>query len=309
VSNLHVRRLSFDWSDPPAFLWNPENPEFSLQMNATSMVIIAFERYIAMAYREAVRKIDDPALAEEAADFVKQEGQHCTAHRHHVRALTASYPGLEQVMADVNASYDALLQKRRLHYHLAYIADLESAFTPTFKLYLDHEDRLFRPGDERVASLFLWHFTEEVEHRCSALKVYRAFGGELHRLWAFPSVVRHILRVLRITAEGINAHVPFEDRQVDARVLTASVGIRRWIAQMLPLLRKRVAAGYPAEGALACVPDAEKRAAGRRVLLAQLPHHDPEHQPLPEFVDTWTMRYQAGEPVDRWYSSRAESRD
>ena len=40
-----------------------------------------------------------------------------------------------------------------LAYRLAYTADLESTFTPIFKVMLDHEDVLFRPGDERVASL------------------------------------------------------------------------------------------------------------------------------------------------------------
>lgn len=55
---------------------------------------------------------------------------------------------------------------------------------------LDNEAVLFRPGDERVASLFLWHFVEEVEHRSSALLIYGAVVGRLwYRLQVVPAVV------------------------------------------------------------------------------------------------------------------------
>ena len=45
-------------------------------------------------------------------------------------------------------------------------------------MMLDNEETLFRPGDDRVASLFLWHFVEEVEHRSSALVIYDAVVGK-----------------------------------------------------------------------------------------------------------------------------------
>ena len=65
------------------------------------------------------------------------------------------YPGLNDVVNAVVDEYDALFRSRPLEYHLAYIANLEATFTPTFKQLLDHADELFGPGDERVASLFL----------------------------------------------------------------------------------------------------------------------------------------------------------
>ena len=41
---------------------------------------------------------------------------------------------------------------------------------------LDNEKTLFRPGDDRVASLFLWHFVRG-RHRSSALVIYDAVVG------------------------------------------------------------------------------------------------------------------------------------
>ena len=54
-----------------------------------------------------------------------------------------------------------------------YIANLEATFTPLFKVILDNRDSLFGGGDTRVASLMMWHFVEEIEHRSSGLKLCR----------------------------------------------------------------------------------------------------------------------------------------
>ena len=41
--------------------------------------------------------------------------------------------------------------------------------TPLFKMVFDNLGPLVEGGDERVGTLFLWHFVEEIEHRNSAL--------------------------------------------------------------------------------------------------------------------------------------------
>ncbi|OHV41596.1 MULTISPECIES: metal-dependent hydrolase [Pseudofrankia] len=301
MTTLQVRRVPFDFDGDIPFLWNPDNPEFSLQANATGIIAIAFEKYIVAAVKEAIPQLTDPDVAAEADAFLRQEAQHARAHRQHLRALARTYPGLQGTANAAMALYDELLESKPLKFHLAYIADLESAFTPTFKLFLDHEDRLFAPGDDRVASLFLWHFTEEVEHRSSGLRIYREFGGEAYRLRALPAVLWHINRLIKVIAEGFNEHVPFEDRKVDARSMIPAVGLRQGLHQKLAFRRR--GAGAQGSGGLDFVPKSERRAAARRVLRAQLPGHDPEHQPLPEFVGTWLGRYDDGAPVATWYSA------
>ena len=76
-------------------------------------------------------------------------------------------------------------------------------------MMLDNEETLFRPGDDRVASLFLWHFVEEVEHRSSALVIYDAVVGKpWYRMRALPAIFKHLLEVMAIIADGVNKHVP-----------------------------------------------------------------------------------------------------
>jgi hypothetical protein len=271
-------------------------------MNATSFIAICFEQMIVAAVQEAKPLITDPEVADEAMAFLRQEAQHSSSHRKHVMALIKRYPGLEQTLNEALAGFDRLTATTPLEFRLAYVADLEATFTPSFKLMLDNEHTLFRPGDDRVASLFLWHFVEEVEHRSSALVIYDAVVGKpWYRLRVLPRVVKHLLGVMEVIANGVNAHVPLEDRHVDARTLLPAFGITQSLRCKLTLRTARTGSAVPA--AFAGVPLKEKLVAGTRVLLSQTPFHDPAHEPLPEFADRWFDRYDRGGNVVRWYGS------
>jgi hypothetical protein len=268
-------------------------------------MIIGFEKYIVDAVRAAMPAISDPAVAAEADAFLRQEAQHSRAHRMHIKALTRRYPGLKATLDEVIGEYDRLFDSKPLRHHLAYIADLEATFTPAFKQLLDHADELFGPGDDQVASLFLWHFTEEIEHRSSALMIYRAVVGRpWYRLGQLPSVGRHINKMLTITTNGFNAHVPIADRKVDARNILPARQARRTFASVLPFLARGVDTRYPP--ANACIPADEQRRANLHLLASQSPNHDPARQPLPPFAAEWISRYDRGDDMSHWFSSKAD---
>jgi predicted metal-dependent hydrolase len=303
VTALEVRRISFDLDATVPFAWHPDNPEFGITMNAISLFIIGFEKYVVDAVRAAMPKITDPAVAEEADAFLRQEAVHAAAHRLHQRALHGRYPGLKDTLAAVVADYDRLFAARPLAFHLAYVADLEATFTPYFKALLDNSDEFFRPGEERVASLLLWHFTEEIEHRSSALMVFdHVVGDPWYRLRQLPAVLRHVARIVGITVEGFNSHVPPADRLVDARAIMPGYQMRRHVAGLLPFLAGPVDLAHPA--AMSPVPAGDQARAYARLLASQSPRHDPAHQPLPAFAAEWTARWERGDDVTHWYSSQ-----
>src|SRR4029453_6571501 len=167
MPRLTVRGPPFRIDASVPFQWQPANPSFGLFGNTFTFLAIAFERYIVTATRQAMPRITDPAVAEEAECFVRQEAQHARAHRMHANAMFTQYPGLEETLAAANAAYDRLLEREDVEFHLAYIATLEATFTPLFKMVFDNRRQLFAGGDERVGTLLLWHFVEEIEHRSS----------------------------------------------------------------------------------------------------------------------------------------------
>lgn len=293
--------MRFAFADHPVpFLWNETNPAFSSMANAVSFLAIAFEKMIGSMIPEAMPLIRDPAVAEEAAAFVRQEGQHSMAHRQHAKGLIKAYPALRETLDEVIAAFDDMTANKPLKYRLAYTADLEATFTPVFKLMLDHDDTLFAPGDDRVASLFLWHFVEEVEHRSSALIIYdEVVGDPWYRMWVAPSIFKHVWAVVRLAAEGFNKHVPLADRKVDA---LSTFGGHRRKRQLLQ--RLSVGNGHgPVANAFGHLPIREQLIALSGIVRSQLPNHNPAHENLPALAGEWFDRYDAGHDVTHWYTA------
>ncbi|MEE2031660.1 metal-dependent hydrolase [Rhodococcus chondri] len=303
MTDLQVRKMRFAFEDYDVpFLWNEENPAFSSMANAVSFLAVGFEKMIVQMIAQTKPLITDPAVAEEADAFTRQEGQHSTAHRQHVRALIARYPGLQETLDDVIRAYDKLTAETSLKYRLAYTADLEATFTPVFKLMLDNDSTLFRPGDDRVASLFIWHFVEEVEHRSSALIIFESVvGSDLYRMRVAPSVFKHVLDVIRIACDGFNRHVPIEERKIDALSMFASHRRKQKLHKLIPGLKAQDHGPMPR--AFDDLSLGEQLVALRGVVRSQMPRHDPAHENLPALAGVWFDRYDAGYDVTKWYTA------
>ncbi|OMC29265.1 metal-dependent hydrolase [Mycobacterium colombiense] len=301
MTGLEIRRIRFDLDGEVPFNWNAGNPAFSTYMNMVSIMAICFEKMLVSAVREAMPRITDAAVADEAEAFLRQEAQHANAHRQHIRALTRSHPGLQETLDEAVASYDHLTETTPLNFRLAYVADLEATFTPFFKMLLDNEATLFRHGDERVASLLMWHFVEEVEHRSSALVVYNAVvDDKLYRLRVLARVVKHLMQVTTRLFDSIDANVPLSERGVDARDFAPLSGILGKVRA-----RRDADTVQRVQPALHTVPWKQKLGTAARVLMSQTPLHDPAKEPLPEFADRWFERYNRGDDVCHWYSSQS----
>ena len=301
MTNLQVRKMRFGFADHDVpFLWNETNPAFSAMANAVSFLAIAFEKMIVTTMAEAKPLLTDPVIAEEADAFTRQEGQHSMAHRQHARGLIKAYPALKETLDEVIAAFDDLVDTKPLKYRLAYTADLEATFTPVFKLMLDHDDTLFAPGDDRVASLFLWHFVEEVEHRSSALIIYDGLVDDpWYRMRVAPSIFKHVLDVVRLACDGFNKHIPLEVRKVDA---VSTFALERRKNQFLTRIGRRPDYG-PLANAFAHLPKREMATALAGIVRSQIPGHNPEHEKLPALAAQWFDRFDAGYDVTKWYTA------
>ncbi|OJZ75258.1 metal-dependent hydrolase [Mycobacterium paraffinicum] len=304
MSSLQVRRVRFDFAgDDVPFNWQPARPAFAMQCNMISFFAPGFEKFIVDATREGIPLIRDPEVAAEANAYLQQEAQHSAAHASHVRALARRWPGLRQTMDEVTASFDRLTATKPLAWRLGYTAVIEATFTPYFRVFLDHEDKLFAPGDERVASLFLWHFVEEIEHRSSALRVYDAVHDSYpYRVKTIAGVVKHIDEILRIISRGFRTHVPECDGGKFASLIPNGLSFKALRATR----RAAREMSTPDQGTYAGVPKRELINMAIGLVRSQGPGHDPAREILPPFAGHWFERF-AGEPksVSRWYTAGA----
>jgi predicted metal-dependent hydrolase len=309
VTDLQVRKMRFGFADYPVpFIWNPSDPAFSCATNMLSFLFLAIEKMISATVHEVLPTITDPEVSEEALAFVRQEGQHSMAHRQHAKGLIKAYPALQETLDEVMAVYDDLTATMPVKYRLAYIADLEATFTPTFTMMLNNADTLFAPGDDRVASLFLWHFVEEIEHRSSALIIYDAIVGDpWYRMRIAREVFDHGGAVMVKAARSFNRHISLEERRVDA---TSIFGSELWkvaLTKRFPSLRKyqrfATSENGPIQRIYSHIPLREQAAVAVGVMRSQLPGHNPSKQKLPPFAMEWLARYEAGYDVTHWYTA------
>jgi len=298
MTDLVVRRMSFQFdaseSEVP-FLWQPANPGFSIYCNAFTFIAVPFEKYIIAALRQAQdRFASDAGVAAEAEAFLRQEAQHAAAHRKHMLALIEQYPGLEQCYDQTVASYDDLIDAHPVEFHAAYIANLEATFTPMFKVILDHRDSLFGGGDTRVASLMMWHFVEEIEHRSSGLLLYRHLMPDpWYRVKRIRETFRHVGTIAATVARAFDEHVPFDDRGASAQEAMSSALGREFSYRT----HRRLDGPPPVFHA---VPTGRLLRMLWRLALSQAPHHDPADQPLPDWADTWMREYERGTDMTRF---------
>lgn len=304
MTELQVRRIRFDFAgDDVPFLWQPNRPAFAILCNMVTFGIPGFEKFIVDATREAIPLIRDPELAEEADAFLRQEAVHSAAHLGHFRALARRWPGLQQTKDEVEQSFRDLTATKPLAWRLAYTAVIEATFTPLMKVFLDHEDKMFEPGDERVASLFLWHFVEEIEHRSAAQMIYQAVHGSYpYRLKTMIGVIKHVDTVFSIISRGFDAHVPASDDGEFGRLLPNGLSLKSLFAAY----RAARQLSGPGKAVYSGVPKRELLAMAVGIVRAQGPNHDPTYENLPEFAARWSSQYdQEPTSVAHWYSASA----
>jgi len=300
MTSLIVRSPRFRIDESVPFQWQPANPSFGLFGNAFTFLAVAFERYLVSATRQALPRISDPTITEEAEAFVRQEAQHARAHRTHAKVLIARYPGLSDTYAQAKAAYDRLLETEGVEFHLAYIANLEATFTPLFKMVFDNRRELFEGSDERVGTMFLWHFVEEIEHRSSALLIHHAVTPDRwYRIRKAPKVFDHVASIYKLVLAGFEEHVPLEDRAISTKVIGPSGLYLSELCDRLPLGQSRTLPSM-----LSHVPGRDLRTMLWRETKAQTPRHDPAHEPLPDWVHEWHSAYNSGADVTTYEGAR-----
>ena len=157
-----------------------DNPEAALEWNAMSYsapVVEPWLNKVMMRCRRLIRD-DRPDLKTDIDNFVRQESNHYRMHEafnaHVAQAGYVMPPGLEERQ---KANFRDLLQNKSLPFLAAYCAGFENTtlFSSQF-LYEEARD-LFKPGDNGIGDLWLWHFAEEYEHRSVCHDVFAHISG------------------------------------------------------------------------------------------------------------------------------------
>lgn len=277
---LKIRNIDWQFPDDVAWNWNPGCPSWGNVGHYIGFMAPGFERYFIKSIRKAIPLMTDPAVAEEADLFCKQEGLHAKYHYALITTLCKKYPGLKQVMDDITREYDQLFEQESLDFHLAYAAVVEATFSPLAKFVAGNRHLLFRDTDPRIASFIMWHLMEEYEHRSSALNIYNHVVGSYgYRLRKAPQVVKHLMHCVDIIEQGCNAAVPPRD-----------IGA--------PMDRNQ--AEY-----LEDIPLRHKLSTAFDLFCTLFPFHNPDNVAQPEWVKQWFEAERSGVDMRNYYPTLA----
>lgn len=196
---MTVRRPSFAYSPSMPGHWNPRRPEFSHIVNAASLAMPYLEPYLIKAMRSAREQITDPALKQALDEYVAQESMHFSQHRRFNDTLIArGYRCIEALQARMAADYARLGATRSLAFNLAYAEGFESMALAIGEMLIEDREHLFGDSESGVASLVLWHFVEEIEHKNVAYDVFEhVAGGYFRRVHGFLYATAHIFMLTR----------------------------------------------------------------------------------------------------------------
>ena len=192
---MSIRRVPFSYSANATAHWNSDKPEFSQVVNAASLAMPFLEPYLVKIMREARSAITDPLLREDLDLYIVQEATHSRQHKKFNETIAAAgYSCVSELESTLDADYAALGERRSQRFNLAYAEGFEAMALAIGHMLIEEREYLFSNSDSCVASLVLWHFVEEIEHKNVAFDVF-------HHLHVFLSIFASLFYLLAFSLE------------------------------------------------------------------------------------------------------------
>ena len=202
--DMTVRRMQFPYPDSLKAWWNPARPEFSHVVNAASLAMPYLEPYLIETMRKAKKEITDPKLLKEVDLYIGQESTHFRQHQQFNKRLAGlgyrSVPLHEEIL---KADYEALGRSRSFAFNIAYAEGFEAMALTIGHMLVEEREFLFGGADPGVSSLVLWHFVEEIEHKCVTYDVFKALDGRY--LWRIYGLFYAMIHIMGRTRTGYRA--------------------------------------------------------------------------------------------------------
>jgi uncharacterized protein len=177
MTDLVVRRLLIDLETPLPRHWCGGDAFRSAFFNALSMSFPVGEQFFIDAVRDAVKLLPADRQARfnaEVQGFIGQEATHRRIHALFNGHLDRQ--GLVNGWAPRAQKRIKLLENADKRHALAATAANEH-FTAIFADWLLKNHALLDSSETRLKTLWLWHASEEAEHRSTAFDLYEALDG------------------------------------------------------------------------------------------------------------------------------------
>ena len=304
MTDLVVRKIPWEFDATVPFNWQPANPDFGLFCNAFTFIAVPFERYIVSAVRKAAGQAERGPAGRRGGRRVPAAGGAArrSTSQAHDRAWSSAIPNSSSATKMPARPTTSCSTSSRSNSTRPTSRTSRRRSRRCSKSFWTTGTHCSAEGDRRVASLMMWHFVEEIEHRSSGLMLCRHVNpSPWYRVKHFGATSRHVGALAQTVAETFDRVIPFEDRGASARELMSSGLMTREFKYRTPGGRRRRGNGPPS--IFQAVPTIQLVKMVWRLTLSQTPYHDPADQPLPEWADTWMREYDRGTDMTTFFGS------
>jgi predicted metal-dependent hydrolase len=159
------------------------------------------EPFLIKTMRAARPQITDPALQADLDAYVRQEATHYKQHRLFNDELKAR-PGYREVIEAIEArlerEYADMESRRSLDFNVGYAEGFECTALAVGQMLVADREYFFGHSQSGVASLVLWHFVEEIEHKNVTYDVFEHLDGNyFRRVYGVLFALTHIFGLVR----------------------------------------------------------------------------------------------------------------
>ena len=177
MTDLIVRKLLIDLGTPFPARWNGGDAFRSAYFNALSMSFPLGEQYFIDSVRAGLKTLppdQQRVLGSEVQNFIGQEATHRRIHGlFNGHLLKLGYTNEVERRAGQRMQQNAW---REPLVHVAATAATEH-LTAIFADWMLRHPEALQGSEPRLQTLWMWHASEESEHRSTAFDVYCAMGG------------------------------------------------------------------------------------------------------------------------------------
>ncbi|MFT5572645.1 MAG: putative metal-dependent hydrolase [Cryomorphaceae bacterium] len=196
MDNIVVRRLSFDMQKVAAQnpVWSFTHPLFSIYINALSIHIPYFERYLVLGMRKVKKQIENQHLHSDVTKIIGQEAHHAKNFIAINQVLAKRYPEVTKLDIDAKAYFKESMGRDSLKKTIGFIAGYETFTFLGGMIILKNYQKWMQDAEPVMRSVWVWHQVEEVEHGAVAFDVYKYFYAdhEWYRKWMIVRAFVHV---------------------------------------------------------------------------------------------------------------------
>lgn len=206
-----TRKPDFSYDDDIPKYWFNNDPAITHLWNVLSIAATPLEGFFIRDLRSALSEgIDDPVLQEQIKGFIAQEANHSKTHDVYNNHLKEQGYPVREIQQHVLGVLQGLVKKTTKQQRFAFVVAGEHFLGEMGNVLLKNE-KLTNTMHPQVASLWKWHFFEEVEHKAVAFDTYvykYGVGGDAYkdRIKALMMAIPTIFKVFSKPVKMMMAH-------------------------------------------------------------------------------------------------------